>query len=173
MFVLKVPTVCFPAAAATRHTSTQQIHSNEALCIGEPRLEVQLMNMHREMNALACDSIIKRTPQTLNSKNFGFSGAFLFSKARSRDWYVRSQRCAEPGSSLYLRRTAQVFHIWLIKAGSGPGSVKLDWKLNSERGLASAGIRKFPCEKRERRRGEASCITSVAQHQCLVQRRLG
>lgn len=72
----------------------------------------------------------------MNGKAFGSSDAFLFPKreaeigmcARSRPLYLPTAR-------------AGVSH-WAYRGGFSPASVKLDWKLNSERGLAAAGDKK-------------------------------
>lgn len=135
----------------TTHKHTEQIHSNEALCIGKPGLEVQFMNMHLEIN----DSIVKHAPQTLNSK-FLASAAAASSCFQSVTWrFVCALAVPSRAGKLPLSPTARagVPHL-AYRGGFGPASVKLDWKLHSERGLVAAGIRKFPCEKEESRRGE-------------------
>lgn len=127
------------------------------------------MNMHLEINALACDSILATT---LNSKCLASAAPSCFHSVKRR--LVCALATPRRAGFISRRPRAGVPHL-AYRGGFSPGSVKLDWKLNSARGLAAAeGIRKFLCEERESRRGEASasCITSVAQHQCRVQRRL-
>lgn len=147
------------------HKHTEQIHSNEALCIGKPRLAVQSMNMHLEINALACDSILNRRSPDVEFKVFGFSGAFLFPKRE-----VEIGMCAHnaaPKLALSPTARAGVPHL-AYRGGFSPGSVKLDWKLNSECGLAAAGIRKFPCEEKESRRGVARRVHLASPPWCSI-----